>query len=600
LSAQDTINQKQPAVSTQQLGCHFDCMKPDNLLGAAFMSLRRTTAGASARAYNIFRLGLRKSPKFLSAHPDGLACQGAVYGFHMKTFLALFLFLLGSQIARALPLYSITDLGDFPGGADQSQASDINAFGQVVGIGQNSSRNRGFLTAENPDGTIGLVDLGALSTLPTVFARSINARGQIVGGSGDGDKSRSFLWNPTTPNSTTGSMIEVEIPTAEHNHNTAMMMNARGQIVGFSVAMGYLWSPTVANGSTGTSIDLGGLPGGFDSTLAFGINDRGQVVGISHTDSGQHAFLWTPMTPNGSTGSMIDLGNLPGASGISQAVALNEAGAVVGHSVTSTGGQHAMLWTPDGFGGGAMRDLGALEGGVDLSSAYGINAANEVVGYSNSAGGDHAFYWTEASGIVDLNSLTDATGQAWILRFAHAINDGGQIVGYGEFDPDGAGGIPVATHAYRADRIGVVSRKTHGVPGDFDIDLSLPGNAGIECRSGGANSDYKVVFTFPTAVTLSGASVTPAPGKSGHMVGQPNLSFDSKKVTVDLTDVANAQTIAVTLSGVSNGTNTNDVTAQMKLLVGDTKATVSSMHRTLAKPSCNPGKRLPAQISAPT
>jgi hypothetical protein len=108
------------------------------------------------------------------------------------------------------------------------------------------------------------------------------------------------------------------------------------------------------------------------------------------------------------------------------------------------------------------------------------------------------------------------------------------------------------------------------VAGDFDIDLSLPGNAGVECRSGGTNNDYKVVFTFPAAVTLSGAAVTPAPGKSGRMNGLPNLSADGKTVTVDLTDVADAQTIAVTLSGVGNGTNTTDLTVQMRLLVGDT------------------------------
>ena len=69
----------------------------------------------------------------------------------------------------------------------------------------------------------------------------------------------------------------------------------------------------------------------------------------------------------------------------------------------------------------------------------------------------------------------------------------------------------------------VVSRKTHGTAGTFDINLPLAGNAGIECRSGGANSDHQVVFTFPTAVTLSGASVTPETGKSGHMAG-PRLS----------------------------------------------------------------------------
>jgi hypothetical protein len=118
--------------------------------------------------------------------------------------------------------------------------------------------------------------------------------------------------------------------------------------------------------------------------------------------------------------------------------------------------------------------------------------------------------------------------------------------------------------------LSVVSRKTHGNAGFFDIDLPLTGNAGIECRSGGTNSDYKVVFTFPTAVTLSGASVTPASGKFGRMVGQPNLSPDGKTITVDLTNVTDARTIVVTLSGVSNGTSTNNVPAQMRLLVGDT------------------------------
>src|SRR3954454_13715782 len=104
--------------------------------------------------------------------------------------LVLICFLHG---ASALTLYRVTDLGDFPGGAEQSQAQDINEAGQVVGIGQNSSRNRGFVSANNPDGAVALFDLGALDRLPTVFARSINERGQIVGGSGDGDKSQSFL-----------------------------------------------------------------------------------------------------------------------------------------------------------------------------------------------------------------------------------------------------------------------------------------------------------------------------------------------------------------------------------------------------------------------
>ena len=116
----------------------------------------------------------------------------------------------------------------------------------------------------------------------------------------------------------------------------------------------------------------------------------------------------------------------------------------------------------------------------------------------------------------------------------------------------------------------VVSRKTHGAAGAFDINLPLTGNAGIECRSGGANSDYQVVFTFPTAVTLSGASVTHEAGRSGNMAGAPIVSPDGRTVTLNLTNVTDAQTITMTLSGVNNGTSTNDVTVQMSLLVGDT------------------------------
>lgn len=52
----------------------------------------------------------------------------------------------------------------------------------------------------------------------------------------------------------------------------------------------------------------------------------------------------------------------------------------------------------------------------------------------------------------------------------------------------------------------VVSRKTHGDAGTFDVDLTN-GNA-IECRSGGASGDYTLVFTFANTLTsVAGASV---------------------------------------------------------------------------------------------
>ncbi len=115
----------------------------------------------------------------------------------------------------------------------------------------------------------------------------------------------------------------------------------------------------------------------------------------------------------------------------------------------------------------------------------------------------------------------------------------------------------------------VVSRKAHGPAGVFDLDLPLTGSAGIECRSGGADRNHQVVFTFPTAVTLNGASVTPEAGKSASMIGPPNLSPDGRTVTLNLTNVSDVQTITATLSGVSDGASTSDVSVQMRVLFGD-------------------------------
>ena len=109
-----------------------------------------------------------------------------------------------------------------------------------------------------------------------------------------------------------------------------------------------------------------------------------------------------------------------------------------------------------------------------------------------------------------------------------------------------------------------VSRKTHGSAGDFDIDLPLTGPEGIEDRSGGPNGNHTIVVTFPGAI----ASVT-----SASCAGQPaTSSINGSVVTVNCTGVPNAQNIAVTLNGVSDGTNTGNVSIPMGVLAGDTNA----------------------------
>jgi hypothetical protein len=48
--------------------------------------------------------------------------------------------------------------------------------------------------------------------------------------------------------------------------------------------------------------------------------------------------------------------------------------------------------------------------------------------------------------MVDLNTLVDAPG--WELNFAEGINEAGQIVGRGDYDPDGPGGVDPVSVAF--------------------------------------------------------------------------------------------------------------------------------------------------------
>ena len=104
----------------------------------------------------------------------------------------------------------------------------------------------------------------------------------------------------------------------------------------------------------------------------------------------------------------------------------------------------------------------------------------------------------------------------------------------------------------------------------FDVPLlQVAGGLGIECRTGGENGEHQIVVTFPTlppnaSLTFTSAAVT---GGTGSVAG---TTVSGNEVTINLTGVANAQVITVTLFGVSDGTNTSDVAIPMGVLLGDT------------------------------
>ena len=121
---------------------------------------------------------------------------------------------------------------------------------------------------------------------------------------------------------------------------------------------------------------------------------------------------------------------------------------------------------------------------------------------------------------------------------------------------------------------GVVSRKTHGAAGTFDIALPVTGTAGLECRSPGPNNSYTLVYTFDRPVANAGNAVV-TQGTAVVVANQNSstatIGSNPNEIVVELTGVTNIQHLIVTLSGVqdTSGSAIASVPARMDVLLGD-------------------------------
>ena len=163
---------------------------------------------------------------------------------------------------------------------------------------------------------------------------------------------------------------------------------------------------------------------------------------------------------------------------------------------------------------------------------------------------------------------TAAAIPGWRLTGDSTLSDRGP-----DFIPSGSGFIirkggtadgqtTFWTNSFPVSAVSAVSRKMHGSLGPFDVPLPLTGPVGIECRLGGP---IQVVFTFPTAVTFDNAMVTSGAGSVGSTSGNGTTTL-----IANLTGVTNQQRITLTLFGVNDGTNANDVAIPMGVLLDDT------------------------------
>jgi hypothetical protein len=145
----------------------------------------------------------------------------------------------------------------------------------------------------------------------------------------------------------------------------------------------------------------------------------------------------------------------------------------------------------------------------------------------------------------------------------------------------------------------VVSRKVHGTfTGDIDL-LKPDGTGDIECRSGGTNKTFTIIYTFGSCpmgnceftVTGMANNVMLSP-TSGATLNDHEPGPGMNQYTVHLRNVKNAQHLFVTLNGLPVHNNTananatlNAVAARLDLLLGDTtnNAAVNSSDVTQTK-----------------
>ena len=147
------------------------------------------------------------------------------------------------------------------------------------------------------------------------------------------------------------------------------------------------------------------------------------------------------------------------------------------------------------------------------------------------------------------------------------LNDAGQVVfGLTTKFTDNTSRYGIAIWSPTLKLLCASSRKSQGGK-NFDINLPLTGTLGVECRSGGAQGNFTLVLRFTNKLNSVGiASVTTG---MGSVSGTPMINGNT--MTVNLTGVANAQKIIVTLNNVTDpyGRTLAKATVPMGILLGD-------------------------------
>jgi len=284
--------------------------------------------------------------------------------------------------------YKLLELPPLPGGKF-SLATGINSFGQVCGVADSSGSGspHPVVWSLSPDASqvVDMQDLGTMGTGSK--ASAINGLGHVVGVSGG----RAFLWTPGT------GLIDL-------GQRYATALNDADVVVGGDQERALVW--TLQTGWL--ELNLTAL-GPISRSTAAAINNPGEIAG-AYLDS----TTWRPFRTSTLGGAVSG-----GISG--EPFGINDSGRVVGGSMAAFNSIEAFYWDANvapvsiGVSGGALTSVG--EGGRGVGDRVGAVQFDP-------------FAWDQANGISELNGAIDDT-LGWVLKDAAAINDLGQIVGWG-------------------------------------------------------------------------------------------------------------------------------------------------------------------------
>jgi Protein of unknown function (DUF3466) len=421
-----------------------------------------------------------------------LNATGTVVGYAAKTNAAGTA--LGNRALRWNSSGTISELGLLgtdANGLTNSYPYAINSAGVVTGAaekftGNNDLGSRAVRWSATSSTATELGNLGADATgVAQDYGVAINTAGTVAGyadkySGGNFLGQRATRWSATTTSATELGNLGTD-PNGVAN-SEALAINTSGTIVGYAekytsgTLMGQRavrWSST-----TITATELGNLgtsSAGLAYDQALAINDAGTIVGtadkyVAGQFRGTHAVMW------GATGiTATELGGLgTDLTGVSEsrADAVNATGTIVGfankYASGNIRGKRAVRWNAGSTTATELGNLGTDSNGVTQSEAYSINGVNAAFGYANmfnSQGlsvGQRAVLWRADGVAINLNSLIDPNS-GWTLDTATAVNDAGWISGIGMYDPDGPGGQATYSRMFL-----IQSPLAEWLLGDFD------------------------------------------------------------------------------------------------------------------------------------